>query len=80
LPKAKDIILSINDFTVENIHDSLVSEAENLGYKGGQMLFLVRAAVTGVQSTPGGAVEMIDILGKEETLNRLTVSINQLND
>nr|MCR4661633.1 glutamate--tRNA ligase [Clostridia bacterium] len=39
LPKAKDIILSINDFTVENIHDSLVSEAENLGYKGGQMLF-----------------------------------------
>lgn len=78
LPIAIDTLKNVEDFSTENIHDSLVKVAEDNGFKGGQMLFIIRAAVTGVQSTPGGAVEMIDILGKEETLSRLAITINQL--
>ena len=38
----------------------------------------MRIAITGKQVTPGGAIEIADILGKEETLRRLEKSISAL--
>ena len=49
-----------------------------LGIKNGQLLFPVRIALTGKAFTPGGAIEIAAILGKEESLKRLDASIAQL--
>ena len=48
--------------------------AEILSYKTGQVYTVLRVALTGVTVTPGGSVEMADILGKDESLRRLKLS------
>ena len=50
----------------------------NKGIKNGQGLWPLRTAVSGKQSTPGGAFEIMDIIGKEESLSRIRKGINLL--
>ena len=64
------------DMTV--LHDLLVSEAEAAGMKKGQMLWSFRIAITGRASTPGGATEMAELLGKDETIRRLKFALDLL--
>lgn len=61
-----------------SLHDELMKLPEQLEMKNGQVLFPLRLAISGKQFTPGGAIEIASILGKEETLRRLTQSIAQL--
>jgi len=51
---------------------------ERLELKNGRILWPVRVAISGKTFTPGGAVEIADILGKEETLRRIRKGIEQL--
>ena len=46
-----------------------------LGMKNGQVLWCVRIAISGRESTPGGVMELAELLGKEETLRRLDYSM-----
>ena len=48
------------------------------GYKNGQVLYPARIALTGKESTPGGAIEMCLLLGKEESIRRINHSISLL--
>ena len=48
------------------------------GIKNGQGMWPVRTAVSGKQMTPGGAFEIMEILGKEESINRIKVGIEKL--
>ncbi|MDD4315539.1 MAG: glutamate--tRNA ligase [Clostridia bacterium] len=66
------------EFTEEQVMAALTAESEGLGIKKGQMLFCVRLAITGKASTPGGAVEIAELLGKEESLRRLEFSLRLL--
>ena len=50
------------------------------GIKNGQGLWPVRTAVSGKQSTPGGAYEIMEILGKEESLRRIHKAIELLSE
>ena len=52
--------------------------AEKLGIKNGQMLWPVRTAITGLPASPGGAIEVADILGKDETIRRINIGIEKL--
>ena len=52
---------------------------QELGVKNGQVFWCVRVAISGKESTPGGVMEIAELLGKEETLRRLDFSINLLN-
>ena len=61
-------------FNHEALMEALTRKSEELGIKKGQMLFCVRVALTGKESTPGGAVEIAELLGKEESLRRLEYS------
>lgn len=54
------------------------SIAEKYSIKGGQIFLTMRLAVTGCQSTPGGATEIAFILGKEETIRRIRQSLEWL--
>ena len=47
-----------------------------LGKKNATVLWPTRVAISGKESTPGGATELAELLGKEETLRRLDFSIN----
>ena len=47
--------------------------------KNGKILWPARIALTGLAATPGGASEIAEIIGKEETLRRLDLAIAQLN-
>ena len=77
---AKDALSKLNDFTIEGIHDTLIPLASEMGIKNGQLLWPVRVAISGVAVTPGGANEIACLLGKEETLRRLDISIEKLKN
>ena len=68
----------VTDWNEENIHNALFSLIEELGIKNGQMLWPVRTAITGLMASPGGAIEIADILGKDETIRRINVGIEKL--
>lgn len=73
IAEAISVLENIDDLSL--LSEKLVEKCEQIGMKKGQMLFCLRAAVSGVQTTPGGAIEIADILGKEETLRRLRFSL-----
>ena len=62
---------AIPDWTVDAVHDTLIDLATSLEAKNATLMWPVRIAVAGKLVTPGGAVELCHILGKEETLRRL---------
>ena len=64
----------------ESIHALLVGFAESREIKNGQIMWPVRTAVSGVEVTPGGAVELLSILGREESLRRILFGIKLLED
>lgn len=68
------------DWSEEALHTTLLALPKQLGVKNGIILFPLRLAISGKQSTPGGAIEIAHILGKEETLRRLDLSIQQLSE
>lgn len=61
------------------IHDALLGLAEKEGMKNGTMLWPVRIALAGKQVTPGGAIEIAILLGREESLRRLKLGLEKLN-
>jgi glutamyl-tRNA synthetase len=63
----------------EHLHEAVVKIAAVLQVKPGVVYTVLRVALTSALVTPGGSVEMADILGKEESLRRLKLSQNWLN-
>ncbi|MBR0507346.1 MAG: glutamate--tRNA ligase, partial [Clostridia bacterium] len=61
------------------IHDTLLGLAEKEGMKNGTMLWPVRIALAGKQVTPGGAIEIAILLGREESMRRLHTGLDKLN-
>jgi glutamyl-tRNA synthetase len=78
LKAALPILENLEPWNEESIHGTLLSLAETMGIKNGQMLWPVRTALSGWQVTPGGAIEIADILGKEESLRRIRIGIERL--
>lgn len=76
----EDIISELEKitFTEENLHDAIVKSAERLQLKSGVVYTVLRIALTSYNVTPGGSVEMADILGKEESIRRLKLSLSWL--
>ncbi len=61
----------LDEWTNESLFECMKNVAIENGLKNGQVLYPVRIALTGLETTPGGASEIASILGKEETLRRL---------
>lgn len=66
------------DYSVDSLHDLIMKYVADKGIKNGQALWPVRTAVSGKQMTPGGAFEIMEILGKDEALRRIKVGIDKL--
>lgn len=66
------------DYSNDSLYQLLVTYVEEKGYKNGYVMWPVRTAVSGKQMTPAGATEIMEILGKEESLNRIRIGISLL--
>lgn len=73
------VLENLNDWTFDAIHTVLFDLIAKLEVKNGIILWPLRVAVSGKSFTPGGGVELADILGKEETLNRIRKGIEILS-
>lgn len=62
----------------DTLFAALKTLAEKEGLKNGQILYPVRIALSGRETTPGGATELAVILGKEETLKRISEALQKL--
>lgn len=69
----------LEDYSVPAIESVLMGYISEKGIKNGQGLWPVRTAVSGKQSTPGGAYEIMNILGKDESLRRIKIAIEKLS-
>ena len=69
---------SITDWNDENIMAAMVGLAERMEAKNAKVMWPVRIAAAGKAVTPGGAVEICRILGKDETLRRIHVALEKL--
>jgi glutamyl-tRNA synthetase len=78
LLKAYDVLKEIGDWKEEIIHEKLFSLILKLGVKNGQVLWPIRTALSGKEFTPGGAIEIAGILGREESLRRVELGIQKL--
>ena len=78
LSEEYEILKDVDDWSLDNLHDILMKYIADKGIKNGTGLWPVRTAVSGKQMTPGGAFEIMDILGKEESLRRIEIGIEKL--
>ena len=78
LEAALPVLENLADWNTTSIHDSLMALVGELGIKNGQLLWPVRTALSGEPTSPGGAMELADILGKEESLRRIRKGIELL--
>lgn len=73
------VLEKLEDWNTESIHKALFGLIAELEVKNGWLLWPVRTAVSGKQFTPGGGVELCDILGKEDALARIRRGIEKLS-
>lgn len=74
------IFQDINDYSVSNLHNVLMEYIEKCGAKNGFVLWPIRTALSGKQFTPGGAIELAAILGKNDVVERVELAINKLKN
>ena len=79
LEAAIPMLEGLDAWTTDAIHDGLIALAEQLGVKNATLMWPVRIAAAGKSVTPGGAVEVCHILGREETLRRLRLGLEKLS-
>ncbi|MBR5377011.1 MAG: glutamate--tRNA ligase [Lachnospiraceae bacterium] len=79
LQKLLPVLEQAQDYSNDALYSLLTGFAEENGYKNGFVLWPLRCAVSGKQSTPGGATELMELLGREESLKRIKKGIEMLN-
>ena len=78
LTEAKAILEGVQSFDNDTLFASLMPIAEKLAIKTGTLMWCVRIAVSGMAATPGGATEIMEVIGKEESLKRIDAAIEKL--
>ena len=74
------ILEAQDDFSNDALYQTLVGYVEKTGVKNGYVMWPVRTAVSGKQMTPAGATEIMEVLGKEESLSRIRKGIELLKN
>ena len=78
LKKEYEMLKSLPVWDYDAIHDGLYALTEAEGVKIGKVMWPLRIAAAGKSVTPGGAIEIALILGRQETLRRLELGLNKL--
>ena len=72
------VLKAQEDFTNDALFETLKKFADEHEYKTGFVMWPIRTALSGKQMTPAGATEIMDVLGKEESIKRLEAGIKKL--
>lgn len=67
-----------DDYSNDALFEALVAFGKEHGYKTGYIMWPIRTALSGKQTTPAGATEILEILGKEESIKRIHAAIEKL--
>ena len=78
LRAAIQVLEGLPVWELDTIHDALIGLAQKLEVKNGTLLWPVRIAAAGTLVTPGGAMEILTVLGREEALRRLRLGLEKL--
>lgn len=79
LREAVPVLEALSGWSMDEIHDALMDLAKRLEVKNGTLLWPVRIAAAGQVVTPGGAFEILRLLGREESLRRLNLGLEKLS-
>ncbi len=79
LEKILPVLEETEDYSNDAMYELLCGFAKENGYKNGQILWPIRTALSGKQMTPAGATEILEILGKEESIKRIKAAIQKLS-
>jgi len=79
LKEVLPVLEAQEDYGNDALYQTLMSFIGEKGYKNGYVLWPIRTAVSGKQTTPAGATEIMEILGKEESLARIRTGIEKLS-
>lgn len=74
----RELFENQTDWSFDALHDAAMGLVEKLGVKNGQLLYPLRVALSGKAFTPGGGIELAEILGRDESLKRIDTAINKL--
>ena len=74
------ILEAQEDYSNDALYQSLMEYVKDKGYKTGFVMWPIRTAVSGKQMTPAGATEIMEVLGKEESLKRIRAGIQKLSE
>jgi glutamyl-tRNA synthetase len=72
------VLEGLDDYSNDTLYATIQQFAADHEYKNGYVLWPLRTAVSGKQMTPGGATELMEIFGKEESLRRIQDGIARL--
>ena len=78
LTAAKDILADVSAFDNDSLFSALMPLSEQLGMKVGAIMWCIRIAVSGMSATPGGATEIMEVIGKDESLARIDIALAKL--
>ncbi len=78
LTEAKAILADVTSFDNDTLFAALMPIAEKLQIKTGTLMWCIRIAVSGMSATPGGATEIMEVIGKEESLKRIDKATEKL--
>ena len=67
-----------DDYSNDALFEALVAFGKEHGYKTGYIMWPIRTALSGKPTTPAGATEILEILGKEESIKRIHAAIEKL--
>ena len=78
LKEVLPILEEQDDFSNDALFEALSKYVADKGVKTGFVMWPIRTAVSGKQMTPAGATEILEVLGKEESLVRIQAAIEKL--
>ena len=74
------ILEETDDYSVDGLHDLVFEYIAKKECKNGQALWPLRTAVSGKQMTPAGAFEIMNVIGKDESIARIKIGIDKLKN
>ena len=69
---------TLTDYSNDALYAALIAFAKENGLKNGQVMWPIRTALSGKAMTPGGATQLMELLGREESVARIKAAIRKL--
>ncbi len=80
LQKVLPHLQEITDYSNDALFADLKAFAADNGWKNGQIMWPIRTAVSGKAMTPGGATQLMELLGKERSIARIEAAVKKLSE